>query len=107
MVVCDVRKFCPSHGGARLFPVRFLELTYCSNCSPPHYSAKFVTGSVALLRSKPGGGAAWLRALRDVPYADAVEALCTLPGVGPKVRLRCPQPSPGLPVPVLMRRNAV
>ena len=47
--------------------------------------AKFVTGSVALLRSKPGGGAAWLRTLRDVPYAEAAEALCTLPGIGPKV----------------------
>jgi len=46
-----------------------------------------VTGSVALLRSKPGGGAAWLRELRDVPYAEAVEALCTLPGIGPKVFL--------------------
>ena len=48
--------------------------------------AKFVTGSVALLQSKPDGGVAWLRALRDVSYADAAEALCTLPGVGPKVR---------------------
>ena len=45
-----------------------------------------MTGSVALLRSKPGGGATWLQALRSVPYAEAAEALCTLPGIGPKAR---------------------
>lgn len=47
--------------------------------------AKFIVGSVALLRSKAGGGEAWLTALRDAPYPDAVQGLCELPGVGPKV----------------------
>lgn len=47
--------------------------------------AKYVIGSVAQLRAKPGGGTAWLQGLRDVPYQMASEALCTLPGVGPKV----------------------
>ncbi|KAI3435875.1 hypothetical protein D9Q98_001933 [Chlorella vulgaris] len=49
------------------------------------YRAKYVTGSVAQLLDKPGGGVAWLMALRDVPFEDAVEALCTLHGIGPKV----------------------
>ena len=49
--------------------------------------AKFVTGSVAALRAKPEGGTAWLQGLRAVPYREAVEALCTLPGIGPKA---CP-----------------
>ncbi|MEW5302609.1 MAG: hypothetical protein WDW36_005377 [Sanguina aurantia] len=49
------------------------------------YRAKFITGSVALLSETPGGGEAWLMALRDSPYANAVEALSTLPGIGPKV----------------------
>ena len=52
---------------------------------PPLRSAKFVTGSVAQLMSKPGGGAAWLAGLRGVPYAEASAALQTLPGIGPKV----------------------
>ena len=49
--------------------------------------AKFITGSAAALSAKPGGGAAWLLGLRSVPYAEASEALCTLPGIGPKVRV--------------------
>lgn len=49
------------------------------------YRAKFITGSVAKLLERPEGGAAWLLGLRDVPYPEAVEALCTLPGIGPKV----------------------
>jgi N-glycosylase/DNA lyase len=49
------------------------------------YRAKFVVESVAQLRAQPGGGAAWLQGLRDVPYSEAAEALCTLPGIGPKV----------------------
>jgi len=49
------------------------------------YRAKYITGSVAHLRGKPGGGAAWLHALREAPYPDAVASLCELPGVGPKV----------------------
>ena len=47
--------------------------------------AKFITGSVAELNAKPGGGHAWLLSLRDMPYAEASAALCSLPGVGPKV----------------------
>lgn len=47
--------------------------------------AKFITGSVAKLLERPEGGAAWLLGLREVPYPEAVEALCTLPGIGPKV----------------------
>lgn len=52
--------------------------------------AKFITGSVAQLAAKPGGGSAWLLGLRDVPYPEAAAALCTLPGIGPKVcQLHC------------------
>ena len=47
--------------------------------------AKFIVGSVKLLMEKEGGGAAWLQGLRRVPYLEASEALCSLPGVGPKV----------------------
>lgn len=35
---------------------------------PPSPRAKFICGSVEQLLAKPGGGAAWLRALREVPY---------------------------------------
>eukprot|EP00884_Botryococcus_braunii_P011503 jgi/Botrbrau1/20353/Bobra.0006s0021.2 len=49
------------------------------------YRAKFIVGTVAALRNKEGGGEAWLRSLRDVSYAEASEALQSLPGVGPKV----------------------
>ena len=41
--------------------------------------------AAAQLRAQPGGGAAWLLGLRDVPYNEAAKALCTLPGIGPKV----------------------
>ena len=44
-------------------------------------------GSVKLLMEKEGGGAAWLQGLRNVPYLEASEALCSLPGVGPKVSM--------------------
>jgi len=50
------------------------------------YRAKFVVGTVAALREKDGGGAAWLTALRTAPYDHAVKELITLPGIGPKVR---------------------
>jgi 3-methyladenine DNA glycosylase/8-oxoguanine DNA glycosylase len=49
------------------------------------YRAKFITGSVMELNSKPEGGDQWLRSLRDVPYKEASDALITLPGIGPKV----------------------
>lgn len=45
------------------------------------YRAKFVTGSVALLSDKPGGGGqAWLLGLRQLPFEQAVEELSALPG---------------------------
>lgn len=47
--------------------------------------AKYITGTVSSLQSKPGGGNEWLLSLRKLDLEDAVSALCTLPGVGPKV----------------------
>ncbi len=47
--------------------------------------AKFITGTVQALLAKPGGGRQWLYSLRNVPYKEASEALCELPGIGPKV----------------------
>ena len=44
-------------------------------------------GSVGMLLAKQEGGATWLQGLRGVPYLEASEALCSLPGVGPKVSL--------------------
>ena len=51
------------------------------------YRARYISGTVAALAAKPGGGEAWLEGLRSpaVPAPDAVAALATLPGVGPKV----------------------
>lgn len=45
----------------------------------PPGSAKFIVGSVAQLRAKPEGGAAWLQGLRDVPYEGARRCLWLLP----------------------------
>ena len=42
--------------------------------------AKYIVGSVQALLDKPEGGRAWLLGLRDKPYAEAHEALCSLPG---------------------------
>jgi hypothetical protein len=42
--------------------------------------AKYIVGSVQQLLDKPEGGSAWLLGLRDRPYAEAHEALCSLPG---------------------------
>ena len=47
--------------------------------------AKFITGSAAMLLAKPGGGREWLLSLRNAAYREAAEALCELPGIGPKV----------------------
>jgi hypothetical protein len=67
---CDTPEGSPAPmAGARAFPRR----------------AKFITGAVAALLAKPEGGAAWLEGLRALPYGEASAALCTLPGVGPKV----------------------
>jgi hypothetical protein len=80
--------------------------THNNNTNPPSYRARFITGSVALLREKSAAAAAakdtaaadpnanantddaaWLLSLRsaDVPLERAVESLTELPGVGPKV----------------------
>ncbi|OMO50697.1 hypothetical protein COLO4_37918 [Corchorus olitorius] len=49
------------------------------------YRAKYISGTVDLLRSKPDGGAQWLLSLRKLDLPEVIVALCTLPGVGPKV----------------------
>lgn len=49
------------------------------------YRAKYVLGTVQALQSKPCGGPLWLSALRKSDLKEAIEALVTLPGVGPKV----------------------
>ncbi|KAL5776919.1 hypothetical protein ACOSP7_009845 [Xanthoceras sorbifolium] len=49
------------------------------------YRAKYITRTINALQSKPGGGAEWLMSLRKLDLQEAVDALCTLPGVGPKV----------------------
>ncbi|XP_038989430.1 N-glycosylase/DNA lyase OGG1 [Phoenix dactylifera] len=49
------------------------------------YRAKYVVGTVKALQAKPGGGAEWLASLRGLELHEVVDALCTLPGVGPKV----------------------
>lgn len=47
--------------------------------------AKYIIGTINALKSKPGGGEEWLRSLRKMELRDVISALCTLPGVGPKV----------------------
>ncbi|KAF1001855.1 N-glycosylase/DNA lyase OGG1-like [Apium graveolens] len=49
------------------------------------YRAKYITRTVDALRAKPGGGVKWLSSLRDLDLQMAIDALTTLPGVGPKV----------------------
>ncbi|XP_076951135.1 N-glycosylase/DNA lyase OGG1-like [Bidens hawaiensis] len=49
------------------------------------YRAKYIRGTVEELQSKPGGGVEWLMSLRKLDLESAVEALTSLPGVGPKV----------------------
>ncbi|MQL72779.1 hypothetical protein Taro_005138 [Colocasia esculenta] len=49
------------------------------------YRAKYVVDTAKALQVKPGGGAQWLNSLRSVELPEAIDALCTLPGVGPKV----------------------
>lgn len=49
------------------------------------YRAKFIVNSVSELMAKPEGGHQWLTDLRGQPFDQAVNALCTLCGVGPKV----------------------
>ncbi|XP_015932595.1 N-glycosylase/DNA lyase OGG1 [Arachis duranensis] len=49
------------------------------------YRAKYIVGTVSALRLKPEGGEEWLRSLRELDLEEVICALCTLPGVGPKV----------------------
>lgn len=49
------------------------------------YRAKYITGTVDALQSKPEGGQEWLASLRKKDLQTTIDALCTLPGVGPKV----------------------
>ncbi|KAL8141235.1 hypothetical protein V2J09_007256 [Rumex salicifolius] len=49
------------------------------------YRAKYIIGTVKALQSKPGGGEEWLYSLRLLDLQEVINALCTLPGVGPKV----------------------
>ncbi|KAF3337726.1 N-glycosylase/DNA lyase OGG1 isoform X1 [Carex littledalei] len=49
------------------------------------YRAKYVVGTAKALQEKPGGGEKWLASLRQMELGTVVDALCTLPGVGPKV----------------------
>ncbi|XP_043704753.1 N-glycosylase/DNA lyase OGG1 isoform X2 [Telopea speciosissima] len=49
------------------------------------YRAKYIVGTAKALQSKPGGGAEWLASLRELALHETIDALSTLPGVGPKV----------------------
>nr|XP_010930741.2 N-glycosylase/DNA lyase OGG1 [Elaeis guineensis]XP_010930742.2 N-glycosylase/DNA lyase OGG1 [Elaeis guineensis] len=49
------------------------------------YRAKYIVGTVKALQAKPGGGTEWLASLRGLELHEVIDALCTLPGVGPKV----------------------
>ncbi|XP_020530630.1 N-glycosylase/DNA lyase OGG1 isoform X2 [Amborella trichopoda] len=49
------------------------------------YRAKYIVDAVAVLQSKPGGGAEWLLSLRTLELQEVTDALLGLPGVGPKV----------------------
>ncbi|CAK9195702.1 unnamed protein product [Sphagnum troendelagicum] len=49
------------------------------------YRAKYIVGAVELLQQKADGGEHWLCSLRQQPLDEAVAALCSLPGIGPKV----------------------
>ncbi|XP_040997331.1 N-glycosylase/DNA lyase OGG1 [Juglans microcarpa x Juglans regia] len=49
------------------------------------YRAKYIIGTVNALQSKPGGGTEWLASLRNLDLHEVIDALSTLPGVGPKV----------------------
>ncbi|XP_011003431.1 PREDICTED: N-glycosylase/DNA lyase OGG1 [Populus euphratica] len=47
--------------------------------------AKYVTGTVSALQSKPEGGVKWLESLRKLQLQMVIDSLCTLPGIGLKV----------------------
>ncbi|XP_045145729.1 N-glycosylase/DNA lyase isoform X2 [Echinops telfairi] len=48
------------------------------------YRARYVSASARAILEEQGG-LPWLQQLREAPYEEAHKALCTLPGVGPKV----------------------
>ncbi|XP_060673256.1 N-glycosylase/DNA lyase OGG1, partial [Ziziphus jujuba] len=49
------------------------------------YRAKYITGTVKALQLKNGGGVEWLMSLRKLDLEEVIDALSSLPGVGPKV----------------------
>uniref|UniRef100_A0A7N0UZ56 DNA-(apurinic or apyrimidinic site) lyase n=2 Tax=Kalanchoe fedtschenkoi TaxID=63787 RepID=A0A7N0UZ56_KALFE len=49
------------------------------------YRANYIVSTVKGLQSKSGGGVEWLASLRKSQLKDAIDALLTLKGVGPKV----------------------
>lgn len=49
------------------------------------HRAKYITGAVNSLQAKPDGGEKWLKSLRVLDLQEVIDALSTLPGVGPKV----------------------
>uniref|UniRef100_A0A1D1Y9E7 DNA-(apurinic or apyrimidinic site) lyase n=1 Tax=Anthurium amnicola TaxID=1678845 RepID=A0A1D1Y9E7_9ARAE len=49
------------------------------------YRAKYIVDTIKALLVKPGGGVQWLNSLRSLELPEVIDALCTLPGVGPKV----------------------
>lgn len=49
------------------------------------YRAKYIIGTVNSLQAKPDGGEEWLKSLRMLDLREVIDALCSLPGVGPKV----------------------
>lgn len=44
-----------------------------------------MVGTAKALQEKPGGGEKWLASLSQMELGTVIDALCTLPGVGPKV----------------------
>lgn len=49
------------------------------------YRARYVSASARAILEEQGG-LPWLQQLRKAPYEEAHKALCTLPGVGTKVK---------------------
>uniref|UniRef100_A0A0D9VH01 F-box domain-containing protein n=1 Tax=Leersia perrieri TaxID=77586 RepID=A0A0D9VH01_9ORYZ len=49
------------------------------------FRAKYIVGTAKKLQAEPDGGKKWLSSLRIRELPEVIEALCTLPGVGPKV----------------------
>ncbi|CAO2046149.1 unnamed protein product [Urochloa humidicola] len=58
---------------------------YQSQAEAAAQRAKYIVGTAKELQGKPGEGEKWLASLREKELPEVIEALCTLPGVGPKV----------------------